>query len=153
MGYFEFLNGWRIICLPFEYFRKIVLLTCLRKARTSRDSSLSSFLIRYNTHAPWKTTPTRKQTGGNHHHFFIRIPILGHVLVHSGDKSHVLVVTVELIWLMFLNIFSSNFFPTLNNLWTNHYQNCTAFLLDLRCLKWQCSFFSLLLVSNDSKCV
>ena len=152
MGYFEFLNGWRIICLPFEYFRKIVSLTCLRKARTSRDSSLSSFLIRYNTHAPWKTTPTRKQTGGNHHHFFIRIPILGHVLVHSGDKSHVLVVTVELIWLMFLNIFSSNFVPRPNKslrftryrrsyvkrpavVLTSHYQSYTAFLLDLRCLK------------------
>ena len=149
MGYFEFLNGWRIICLPFEYFRKIVSLTCLRKARTSRDSSLSSFLIRYNTHAPWKTTPTRKQTGGNHRHFFIRIPILGHVLVHSGDKSHVLVVTVELIWLMFLNIFSSNFFPTLNKslnqplsklhclfAWSTLFKVAMFLFFVATCLKW-----------------
>ena len=31
-------------------------------------------------------------------------PVLGHVLVHSVDKTHVLVVTVELICLLFLNI-------------------------------------------------
>ena len=30
----------------------------------------------------------------------------------SVDKTHVLVVTVELIWLFFLNILYFNFFPT-----------------------------------------
>ena len=37
---------------------------------------------------------------------------LGHLLVHSVDKTHVLVVTAEFIWLLFLNILSFNFVPT-----------------------------------------
>ena len=32
--------------------------------------------------------------------------VIGHALVHSVDKTHVLVVTVDLIWLLFLNILS-----------------------------------------------
>ena len=36
-------------------------------------------------------------------------PVFGQVLVHSVDKTHVLVVTVALIWLLFLNILSFNF--------------------------------------------
>ena len=40
--------------------------------------------------------------------------VLGHVLVYSVGKTHVLVVTGELIWLLFLNIRSFNFVPTLN---------------------------------------
>ena len=36
----------------FEFFRKNALRRCRRKARRSRDSSPSSLLIRYNTHAP-----------------------------------------------------------------------------------------------------
>ena len=39
-------------------------------------------------------------------------PAIGHALVHSVDKIHVLVVTVDLIWLLFLNILSFNFVPT-----------------------------------------
>ena len=35
-------------------------------------------------------------------------PVLGHIVVHSVDKTHGLVVTLELIWL-FLNISSFNF--------------------------------------------
>ena len=113
--------------------------------------------IRYNTYGTWRTTSTI-QTNGNHHHCFIWIPILGHVLVHSVDKTHVLVVTVELIRLLFLNIFSFNFVPTSNKSLrftrfrrsyvnrpaiglNNHCQSCTAFLLDARCLKWPLSFF------------
>ena len=73
-------------------------------------------------------------------------PVLGHVLVHSVDKTHVLVVTVELIW-YFLNILSFNFVPTPNKslrftrfrrsclnrsavVLTNHCQSYTAFLQD-----------------------
>ena len=40
-------------------------------------------------------------------------PVLAHVLVHSVDKTHCLVVTMELIWLFF-SIFSFNFVPTPN---------------------------------------
>ena len=140
--------------------------TFLRKPRRGRDSSTLSLLIRYNNHAPWITTSTI-QTNGNHHHFFIRIPILGHVLVHSVDKTHVLVVKVELIWLLFLNISFFNFFPTPNKsfrfrrfrrsyvncnavILTNHSQSYTAFLLDVRCSKLARSFFLLLFVPSDN---
>ena len=40
--------------------------------------------------------------------------VFGRVLVHSVDKTHVLLVTVELIWLLFLNILSFNFVQTPN---------------------------------------
>ena len=98
------------------------------------------------------------QTNENHHHFFIRIPILGHTLVHSVDKIHVLVLTVELVWLLFLNMFFFNFVPTMNKslrftrfrrsyknrsavVLTNYCQSYTAFLLNVRCSKWPRSFF------------
>ena len=41
-------------------------------------------------------------------------PVFGHVLIHSFDKTGVLVVTVELIWSLLLNIISFNFLPTSN---------------------------------------
>ena len=98
------------------------------------------------------------QTNENHHHFFIRIPILGYTLVHSVDKIHVLVLTVELVWLLFLNMFFFNFVPTMNKslrftrfrrsyknrsavVLTNYCQSYTAFLLNVRCSKWPRSFF------------
>ena len=40
--------------------------------------------------------------------------MFGHVLIQSYDKTHALVVTVELIWLLLLNILSFNFAPTSN---------------------------------------
>ena len=92
------------------------------------------------------------------HHFFIGIPILCHVLVPSVDKTHVLAVTVKLIWLLFLNLFSFNFVPIQNKplrftrfrrsyvnrpavILTNHCQSYTGFLLDVRCSKCPYSFF------------
>ena len=60
-------------------------------------------------------------------------PVADHVLVHSVDKTHVLVVTVKLIWLLFLNIFSFNFVLRLPAVvLTNHFQSYSAFLLDVR---------------------
>ena len=41
-------------------------------------------------------------------------PVLGQVLVHSIDKTHLLVVTVELTWLLFLNMIPFNFVQTPN---------------------------------------
>ena len=41
-------------------------------------------------------------------------PVLDHVLIHSFDKTHVLIVTVELIRFLLLNIFSFSFVPTTN---------------------------------------
>ena len=130
--YFEFLNGSRIICLLLNFSEKLH-----SKSWKGRDSSPLSLLIRYNTHAPWKTTSTI-QTNGNHHHFFIRISILGHVLVYSVDKTHDLVVTVELIGLLFFNIFSFNFAPTPNKSlkftrFRRSYINHSAFVLNNHC--------------------
>ena len=73
--------------------------------------------------------------------------------------KHVLVVTVNLIWLMFLNIFIfCNFVPKPNKclrftrfrrsyvnrpavILTNHCQSYSAFILDVHCLNWPRSFF------------
>ena len=107
--------------LPFfEYFRKIALTTCFRKVRRGRDSSPSSLLILLNLLIfvnPW----TLKN---NIYHSNKREPLpffhsdtnltLDHILVHSVHKIHALVVTVELTWLLLLNILSFNFVPTLN---------------------------------------
>ena len=93
--------------------------------------------------------------------------VIGHVLVHSVDKTHVLDVTVDLVWLLLLNIFSFNFVATprkfrqVNKIHrsyvnrsavvlTDHCQSYTAFLLDVRCSKLPCSIFLRLYVPNDS---
>ena len=85
-------------------------------------------------------------------------PVLGHLLVYSVDKTHVLVVTVELTWFLLLSILSFNFVWTWNKslrftrfrrsyanhpvvVLSNQCQIYTAFLLDVRCSKWPCSFF------------
>ena len=92
-------------------------------------------------------------------------PVIGHALVHSVDKTHVLVVTVDLIWLLFFNILSFNFVATPKKflrftriirsyvnrpavVLTNHYQSYTAFLFDVRCSKLPCSIFLKLFVPN-----
>ena len=84
-------------------------------------------------------------------------PVIGHALVHSVDKTHVLDVKVDLIWLLFLNILSFNFAATSRKfirftrfirsyvnrpavVLTNHCQSYTAFLLDVRCSKLRLPF-------------
>ena len=93
--------------------------------------------------------------------------VIGHVMVHSVDKTHVLDATVDLIWLLFLNILSFNFVATPRKslrftrfirsyvnrpavVLTNHCQSYTAFLLDVRFSKLPCSIFLQLFVPNDS---
>ena len=83
-------------------------------------------------------------------------PVPGRVLVHSVDKTHLLVVTMELSWLLFLTILSFNLvqmpkkslrfkrfrgyvnrpivFPTT-------VKKRSTFLFEVRCLKWPRSFF------------
>ena len=136
------------------------------KARRGRDSS-SSLSIQYNTHVPWRTTSTIQTNGELHHFSFDTNPVLGHVLVHYFDKTHVLVVTVQLIWLLLLNVLSFNFVPKPNKylrftrfrrsyvncpavILINHCQSYTAFLLDVNCSKWPRSFFLQLLVPNEN---
>ena len=128
------------------------------KTRKGRDSSPSSLLMHCNTFAPWWTTSTI-QTNGDHHYFFIWMQIV--------DRTHVLLATVDLIWLLFLNILSFNFVATTRKslrfarfirsyvncpavVLTNHCQSYTAFLLDVRCSKLPCSIFLQLFVPNNS---
>ena len=58
--------------------------------------------------------------------------ILGHLLVHSVDKTYVLILTVEWIWLLLLNILSFNFFLRLTAaILSKQWQSYTAFLLEV----------------------
>ena len=94
-------------------------------------------------------------------------PVIAHALVHSLNKTHVLDVTVNLTWLLFLNILSFNFATTLIKslkvtrfirsyvnrptvVLTNQCQSYTAFLLYVRCSKLPCSIFLQLFVPNGS---
>ena len=94
-------------------------------------------------------------------------PVIAHGLVHSLNKIHVLYVTVNLTWLLFLNILSFNFATTLIKslkvtrfirsyvnrptvVLTNQCQSYTAFLLYVRCSKLPCSIFLQLFVPNGS---
>ena len=82
----------------------------------------------------------------------------GHVLVNSVDKTDVLVVAVQLIWLLLLNILSFNLVPTMSKslrftrsrrsslnrtavVLPNDCQSYTAFSLNVLCSKWPLSFF------------
>ena len=111
----------------------------------------------YNIYATWIRTSNIK-TNGNYRHFFIRVPILGHVLAHSFEKTHVLVAIVKLICLLFLNKLFSKFVPIPNKtlrftifrrnyvnhtavVLNNRCQSYTAFLPYVRCWKWTRSFF------------
>ena len=90
-------------------------------------------------------------------------PAIGHALVHSINKSHVLVVTVELIWFLFLNILSFNFLQTPRKslrftsyvnrpvvVLTDHCQSYTAFCLICAVQSGHVYFFLPLFVTSDS---
>ena len=137
----------------------------------SSQSQKRQRLIVFNTHETTLTHPNElhlpfKQKGSTIL-FFIPILILGHILDGFVDKTHALVVTIELIWLLFLNIFSFNFVSAPNKslrftrftrsylnrlavILTNHCQSFTSILLDLHCLKWSrfflCSCLSPMIV-------
>ena len=114
IGYIEFLHSLRIICLPLNISEKT---TSLWKAWRGKDSSSPSSLLRqYNTHTTWRATSTIYLNKRGPPPFFHSDtnPVLGHFLVHSVGKTHVLVVTVKFIWLLLLNILSSNFVLTPN---------------------------------------
>ena len=85
-------------------------------------------------------------------------PVTAYTLVHFVDKTHVLVVTVEFMWLLFLNTLSFNFVPAPSKslrftrfrrsyvnrpavVLTNYCQSYIAFLLDVCCSKWPRAFF------------
>ena len=86
-------------------------------------------------------------------------PVLGQIMVYSVNKIHFLVVTVELILLLFLNILFFNFVSISSKsirltgfrrsyinrtvvVLTNHNQSYIDILLNGRCLKCSRSFFA-----------
>ena len=93
--------------------------------------------------------------------------VLGNALVHPFEKNPVLVVTVELVWLLFLNRFFFNFIQTPNKslrfrkfrrnnvhrpvvIETNHCQSCTAFFAWCALSKVSAFLFLRLFVPNNS---
>ena len=87
------------------------------KLRRGRDSSTSSLLMWYNTHAFWRTTSNiellNKRGSPPYFHSDNNL-VFGNALVHPFEKNTVQDVTVELIWLLFLKILSFNFLQTLS---------------------------------------
>ena len=101
-----------------------------KKLQEARDSSSSSLLMRYNICKPWKTTSTLKQTRTTTIFSFgyksCTWSCFGLFCWQNPCSS----CKVELTWLFFLNIFSSNFVLRLPAVvLTNHCQNYTAFFL------------------------
>ena len=158
MGHFEFLFGLRITCLSLNISEKFYWQHLFESPK--RQKFIAFIFV--------NTVQYQHTLKNNIYHSNKQVPLpffhsdtnpaLGHVLVHSIDKTHALVVTAKLIWLLFLNIASFNFIPTPNKSLrftrfrrsyvnrtvvplTNGCQNYTAFLLDVRCSKWPCSFF------------
>ena len=99
----------------FEYSRKIASTTSLRKSQ--KRKRLIAFILVNTIQYPCTLQ-------NNIYHSNKRVPlpffnsdtnpVFCHLLIHSFGKTHVLVVTMELIWLLLLNILSFNFIPTLN---------------------------------------
>ena len=97
----------------FEYFRKIALTTFIRKARRGRDSSSSSF---------FNTIQYPSTLKNNVYHSYKRKPpTFFHSDTNTWPRSGPFCRqnpcspwTVELIWLLFLNIFSFKFVLTTN---------------------------------------
>ena len=100
MGYFEFWHGSRMN--PLNISKRLHWQYLFKKARRGRDYHHSSSLLTRGL-SFWRTTST------------IQANALVHCLVHSADKTHVLGVAVDSIWLFFLNILSRNFIQTPNN--------------------------------------
>ena len=94
----------------------MALTASLQRARRNRDLLPSSPLIRYNTQTFWRSTRTNSSGKQGLSLFFQSDanPALGHVLVHSVCKAPILVVTVELMWSLFLNILPFNLVPARN---------------------------------------
>ena len=109
LRYFEFLPGSMIICLPLNISEKLNwqhLFEKLEKAETHR-----LHLCQHDTipiHPDEHYYHSNKPGLPPFFHLDTNL-VLGHILLHPVDKTHVLVVTVELFCLLFLKILSFNF--------------------------------------------
>ena len=122
----------------FEYFRKTALTTIFKKLEEAGtfifvDVILYANTLKNNVYRSNKREPPPFFHSDTN-------PVLGHFLIHSVHKTHALFVTVVLIWLLFLNILSFNFFPTPNKCprftrFRRSYVNHTPNVLTNRCQK------------------
>ena len=137
MGYFEFPDGLRIICVPLNIPEKVHWQHLFENPNRQR---LIVFIlantIQYPRTLKSKIYHSNKRGPPLFFHLDIN-PVLGRVLIHSVDKTHVLVEKGWLIWLLFLNILSFNFVPTPNKSlkltrFTKSYVNHSAVFLNNR---------------------
>ena len=158
MGYFEFLHGSRIICLPLNISEKLHM-----PSKNQKRQRLIAFIFVNTIQYP-------RILKSNIYHSNKRQPspffhpdtnsVTGHVLIHSVEKTHILFVTIEFILLLFLHILCFNLVLTPRKslrftrfrityvnrpavVPTNLCQSYFAFLLEVRC-------FLQLSVSSDS---
>ena len=99
-GFFEFLNGSRKIFLPFNILEKnyidniwitLILIAFIFVNMIQHPRTLNNNIYHSNKREPPPFFHSDTNTWP-------------YVLVHSVEKTHVLVLTVELIWMLFLNI-------------------------------------------------
>ena len=111
MGHFKFLHGSRMTCFPFNISEKLHWQHLFEKLR---EIALIAFIFfNTNAHSEEQYQPLKKGVGTPFFYSYTK-PAPGWVLVHFTDKTHVLVVTLNLIWLLFLNILSLNLVQTPN---------------------------------------
>ena len=116
MVYFEFLNDSRIIYLSLKISEKLHWQYVYKKLERERERErLIAFIfiiaIQYARTLKNNIYYSKKRGPPTFSHLDTNL-VIGHALVHSVDKTHVLVVTVDFIWLLFLNILSFNFAAT-----------------------------------------
>ena len=119
LGYFECLYGLGIICL-FLIFQKNWIDNISSKNQ-KRQRLIAFVLVNAIQYLNSKIPHTLKN---NIYHRKKRVPppffnsyinpVFGLNPIHSFEKTHVLVGTGKLTWLLLLNILSFNFFPTPN---------------------------------------
>ena len=109
MGHFKYLHGSRMTCLPLNISEKQQ-----EKARRDYNHCLHIFVnMIFFAHSEEQHRSFKKREALLFFHSYIK-PVPGRILVHSVLETHVLVIIVELIWLLFLNILFLNFVQTLN---------------------------------------
>ena len=115
IGHFKFLHGSRMICLPLNILKKLFWQRLFEKIGDAETiiTFISVNTIQNPLTAKKKIDHLSKRGTTSSFHSDTS-PALGQSLVHSVDKTHVLTVTVELVWLFFLNIPSFNFAQTPN---------------------------------------
>ena len=122
MRYFEFLYGSGIIA-SLWIFQKNSIDNISPKSQ--KKQTLIAFILVNTTQYPhtlknniYHVTPNATIKHIKHvmlpfFHSYAN-PVFGHVLIHYLVKTHVLVVTLKLIWMLLLNILSFNFVPKLS---------------------------------------